>query len=118
MADIQKWCLGQMKEAQAALESALQQADDEGMRSELRHALEVYGRLEGELAKMELDEVETERSELHNSARLVCDDCAVRARNYAALLTRLPAQESGLCDLLKKLIAIEDQTVVRLRSYL
>ena len=118
MADIQKWCLGQMKEAQAALESALRQADEEGLRMELRHALEIYGRLEEELVQLKLGTVETEQLRLRDSARIVCDGCAERARNYAALLTRLPAKESELCGLLKKLIAAEDQTVVRLRSYL
>ena len=54
MADIQKWCLGQMKEAQAALESALRQADEEGLRMELRQALEIYGRLEEELVQLKV----------------------------------------------------------------
>ena len=118
MADIKKWCKNQMTEARAKLESGLRQSDDEGERAELRHALQVYEGLEGELEKMEIGEIEPETEDVHTSARLVCDDCALRARNYAALLTRLPREEKELSVLLQKLVAAEDQTVVRLRPYL
>ncbi len=118
MADIKKWCKNQMVEAKAKLESGLRQSDDEGERSELRHAQAVYENLERELEQMEIGEIDMEQGDIHVSARLVCDDCAVRARNYAALLTRLPEDQPELIALLQKLVAAEDQTIVRLRPYL
>lgn len=118
MADIKKWCQNQMMEARTKLESGLRQSDSEGEKQELRHALEIYEGLSAELEKMEIGEIEPETEEVHTSARLVCDDCAQRARNYAALLTRLPGEEKELSTLLQKLVAVEDLTVVRLRPYL
>lgn len=118
MADIKKWCKNQMVEARAKLESGLRQCDDEGARSEMSHTITVYEKLERELDQMDLDEIDMEQGDIHVSARLVCDDCAQRARNYAALLTRLPEEHKELATLLQKLVAVEDQTVVRLRPYL
>ncbi len=118
MSDIKKWCAGQMAQARAALEGGLRQSDDEGMREEISHALQVYEKLEEELECVDGHEIEIEQAEQHNSARLVCDECYQRARNFSAMLTRLPKEEAKMVTLLQKLVAIEDQTVVRLRPYL
>lgn len=116
--EIKKWCAGQMAQARASLEGGLRQSDDEGMRKELRNALEVYEHLEKELERLDIKGAEIEQGEGHSSARLVCDECYQRARNYFAMLTRLPNEERELVALFQKLVALEDQTVVRLRPYL
>ncbi len=118
MSDIKKWCAGQMAQARAALEGGLKQADDEGMQEQLRHAIEVYEKLEEELERLDGNDIEIEQAEQHNSARVVCDECYQRARNFSAMLTRLPKEQDALVTLLQKLVALEDQTVVRLRPYL